>query len=165
MNRDLKALIRQSSLSKMVEQALDIIRRYSVAPVTPESYFMSKLRRRINNPDTPQQEVIDALQPFQLSQDVHNEIVGILRNSMDAYNAVRNLVVNHAPVGLDTSSVALDFYFIAKLKSRINNPNIPREEVADMLLPFQLSQDVHSQIYCSFTELTGYLSYSKRSYY
>lgn len=100
INKDLEVVMTERSLPKMVEQALLIIKKHSTVPVTLESYSIAKLKRRINNPEIPQQEVMDVLKSFQLSQDIQNQIVGILKDSKNSYIEVRDLVIENTPINL-----------------------------------------------------------------
>ena len=100
INKDLEEMMAERSTSKMIDQALFVIKKYSMAPVTLESYSIAKLKRRINNPEIPQQEVMNVLKLFQLPQEVQDQIVVLLKDSKDSYITVRNLVIENTPINL-----------------------------------------------------------------
>ncbi len=103
MNKDLSALIKGKSISKIMKQALSIIKEHSVPPVTLDSYFIAKLKRQINHPDLPLEDAVSVLQWFQLPKDIQNQIIDMLKNAelrKDVYPAVRDLVIEHTPINL-----------------------------------------------------------------
>lgn len=77
LNKSLESLIKARSFSDMVQTALLIIRNHSISPVTPGSYLMSRLKRRINDPDFLQQDIISALNSFELPQNIRDQIIRI----------------------------------------------------------------------------------------
>ena len=101
INKDLEVLIKEQSISKMIEHAVLMIKKYSVSPVTSGSYFMAKLKLRINNPNIPMQEVTDALRPFQLPKEIQDQIINMLKDSREgSYPAVVDLIIEHTPLNV-----------------------------------------------------------------
>ena len=93
--RALNTLIKQKSDSRIISQALSIIKDYPALPITL-SYSVFKPESLMDEEEFTKDDLISYLEQFQLPKDIQDQIVNIDAN----FVTVKNLIFTHSPIAI-----------------------------------------------------------------